>query len=246
MFQNLEVENYKLFKNFKCENFQLINTFTGDNNTGKSTLLEALRLLISYSSPTTHLSLVMSRLFKISEPRDYTLLFSDAKEKMSIKSKYDSKNILVSYKISKDILKNNEINGLVFSSEFENKPLIENCKVLTTFHKDKESESKIEYDEEDKLNQQDIRFRYIPFQVDLPTIEEFTALNRLGQRDKLIAFLNEIFNENIKDIFSSKNLIEVTSRNHSSSLPLEFLGYGIGKVLELFTAFFSILRSYFN
>ncbi|GAA7670805.1 hypothetical protein BTM231_05040 [Helicobacter pylori] len=42
MIKNIEIENYKNFKHLKMENFKLINFFTGQNDTGKTNLLEAL------------------------------------------------------------------------------------------------------------------------------------------------------------------------------------------------------------
>ncbi len=42
MIKSIEIENYKNFKHLKMENFKLINFFTGQNDTGKTNLLEAL------------------------------------------------------------------------------------------------------------------------------------------------------------------------------------------------------------
>ncbi len=42
MIKSVEIENYKNFKHLKMENFKLINFFTGQNDTGKTNLLEAL------------------------------------------------------------------------------------------------------------------------------------------------------------------------------------------------------------
>ena len=44
-FDSLFIENYKVFREFKIDNLNRINIFAGFNNTGKTTLLEAIYLL---------------------------------------------------------------------------------------------------------------------------------------------------------------------------------------------------------
>ncbi|MCB9430699.1 MAG: AAA family ATPase [Ardenticatenaceae bacterium] len=61
MLQNLEIQNYRLFQNLKIEDFARINLIVGKNNVGKSSLLEALHLLISQRSPMAALDFLESR-----------------------------------------------------------------------------------------------------------------------------------------------------------------------------------------
>jgi len=44
-FESLYIENYKIFKNFKIDRLNKINIFAGFNNSGKTSLLEAVYLL---------------------------------------------------------------------------------------------------------------------------------------------------------------------------------------------------------
>ncbi len=44
-FSSIDIENYKQFKNFSIQNLNRINLIGGDNNSGKSSLLEAIYLL---------------------------------------------------------------------------------------------------------------------------------------------------------------------------------------------------------
>ena len=44
-FDSIEIESYKIFNQFKLDNLNRINIFAGFNNTGKTTLLEAIYLL---------------------------------------------------------------------------------------------------------------------------------------------------------------------------------------------------------
>jgi AAA15 family ATPase/GTPase len=45
MIKNIKINNYKCFKNFEIKNFKRINILVGDNNSGKTSLLEAIALL---------------------------------------------------------------------------------------------------------------------------------------------------------------------------------------------------------
>ena len=45
MIKNIKINNYKCFQNFEIKDFKRINIFVGDNNSGKTSLLEALALL---------------------------------------------------------------------------------------------------------------------------------------------------------------------------------------------------------
>ena len=51
MFQNLEIRNFRLFEHLKIERLGRINLIGGRNNSGKTTLLEALFLLSSIAHP---------------------------------------------------------------------------------------------------------------------------------------------------------------------------------------------------
>ena len=51
MFQNLEIRNFRLFERLKVEKLGRINLLTGGNNSGKTSLLEALFLLCSMGNP---------------------------------------------------------------------------------------------------------------------------------------------------------------------------------------------------
>ncbi|GAA8385523.1 hypothetical protein HpBT220_06880 [Helicobacter pylori] len=54
MIKSVEIENYKNFKHLKMENFKLINFFTGQNDTGKTNLLESLYINTGAYDPITN------------------------------------------------------------------------------------------------------------------------------------------------------------------------------------------------
>ena len=52
MFTKLEIENYKSMKKVKLDNLEQINIFVGKNEVGKTTILEAIYLMIAPSNPS--------------------------------------------------------------------------------------------------------------------------------------------------------------------------------------------------
>ncbi|WP_100998104.1 AAA family ATPase [Helicobacter pylori] len=54
MIKSVEINNYKNFKHLKMENFKLINFFTGQNDMGKTNLLEALYINTGAYDPITN------------------------------------------------------------------------------------------------------------------------------------------------------------------------------------------------
>ncbi len=62
MIENLTIENYRSFKSYSMNGLKRVNLLTGYNNSGKSSLLEAVELLASAGDPT--------RLLEISQRRN--------------------------------------------------------------------------------------------------------------------------------------------------------------------------------
>lgn len=60
-FSSIDIEQYKLFKNFKLEKLNRINIFSGFNNTGKTTLLEAIYLLTKQNNISAYFELIKLR-----------------------------------------------------------------------------------------------------------------------------------------------------------------------------------------
>jgi hypothetical protein len=53
MISKLEIQNFRLFTDFQIDNLARVNLFVGLNNSGKSTLLEAIYLLANSGTPDT-------------------------------------------------------------------------------------------------------------------------------------------------------------------------------------------------
>ncbi len=61
MLKNITIENYRLFEKFHLEGMTHINLLVGTNNSGKSSLLEAIYLLVNYKDPTALLRVLFNR-----------------------------------------------------------------------------------------------------------------------------------------------------------------------------------------
>jgi len=68
---NLGIERFRGFRELKLDGLGRVNLITGRNNTGKSSLLEAVRILASDFPPTTIYSILTDReenVFDVEEP----------------------------------------------------------------------------------------------------------------------------------------------------------------------------------
>jgi hypothetical protein len=68
----LTIERFRAFKHFRIEGLGRVNLITGRNNTGKSSVLEALRLLASEASPSIILNILLSREEYTGEGTEYS------------------------------------------------------------------------------------------------------------------------------------------------------------------------------
>ena len=60
-FKNIEIKNFRGIDHLKIDDFSRVNVFLGQNNSGKTTVLEAILLLMGMSNPDLPLSLNKSR-----------------------------------------------------------------------------------------------------------------------------------------------------------------------------------------
>ncbi|HFA51615.1 MAG TPA: hypothetical protein ENJ95_21590 [Bacteroidetes bacterium] len=61
MLKDLHIQNYRLFEDFKMDGLARVNLIAGRNNTGKTALLEALRILKSYGDDGVLMNIVLER-----------------------------------------------------------------------------------------------------------------------------------------------------------------------------------------
>ena len=61
MLRDLRIENYRSFKNFQTDGLAQVNLFVGANNSGKTSLLEAIYLLVNQNSPQCMAEILSNR-----------------------------------------------------------------------------------------------------------------------------------------------------------------------------------------
>ena len=66
----LSIERFRALRQLKIDGFGRVNLITGRNNTGKSSVLEALRLLASDASPSVILNILRFREEDVGEPEE--------------------------------------------------------------------------------------------------------------------------------------------------------------------------------
>jgi AAA15 family ATPase/GTPase len=135
-FSELTIESYKVFKDFKLDNLNRINIFAGFNNTGKTTLLEAVYLLTKQNNMSAFFEMIKLKNKLESLSTTYLNDYFDEDIKMSaifsntpteiIIQKYEAKDIdkkndyLASYKILATI---DDVEITNIAHTFENNPL---------------------------------------------------------------------------------------------------------------------------
>ncbi|MCQ2856080.1 ATP/GTP-binding protein [Helicobacter pylori] len=98
MIQSVRIKNFKNFKNTKIDGFTKLNIITGQNNAGKSNLLEALYCLVGKSMhPCTNITEVYDNIRKeplTTESKNLMFYGLDTKEEIQIVTTLDSNQTL--------------------------------------------------------------------------------------------------------------------------------------------------------
>ena len=61
MLRDLTVQNYRCFDNFHIDGLEQVNLFVGNNNSGKTSLLEAIYLLVNSDKKATLMEIIDNR-----------------------------------------------------------------------------------------------------------------------------------------------------------------------------------------
>lgn len=126
MIKNIKINNYKCFQNFEIKNFKRINILVGNNNSGKTSLLEALALL----DPKTF-KRKDDLIFKLCQVSNIDALYSGNLSKVKINYfkelfeeysiSFNERNIEKSILIEADFNSSKKNSKSDFAVKFENK-----------------------------------------------------------------------------------------------------------------------------
>ena len=247
MFKELHIKNFKILKKFECKNLSTVNIFSGDNSSGKTTILEAIFLLCGYSN----ISLIegvfsIFRELKLNEREDLSLFFPNLKanfnSKISIEGLFSKDKVFLGYKpyfeegkiygLDIEYKHNGKANGTE-SIRYNPQKTFVNVPMGISF----EAQSPFVY------SQKSQKAKVVLAQYISRHYCDTNSLNQVfreGKKRELIDLLNKLFpNDYIEDIFVIRNSIEVNTKSFENSIPLSLLGTGISKILSIFCSLVS-------
>jgi len=95
MIKKLVIDNYKLFEHIELNDLARVNIFTGDNNSGKSTILEAILFaFVDLGSLARGLRKFSGIVYRPELNEISRLFYNDAKNKFLVKAMYDNNKVL--------------------------------------------------------------------------------------------------------------------------------------------------------
>jgi len=97
MFKNLKIENFRGITDLEVNDFRQFNLFVGKNNAGKSTILEAIFLLINPSNPELPIKINDMRNISAFKPENWDLFFHNLKKEIDIKLSCELTNSEIRY-----------------------------------------------------------------------------------------------------------------------------------------------------
>ena len=211
MLDHIHIENFRLFKNLDIPKVGRVNLITGKNNSGKTTLLEALRLWanrknLSYFFDYTLQYIFSSRGEVDGDPQEWVkTLFHNQEFKTTIEI---NNSVFISYK---------DVNGINLVIKTENEREYE-----FRVHSPKNPMKEI------------VGVPYIPASFDLVNAILWNKIDLTDKEDKVAEVLR-IIEPNIKrvSVDTAKNTAKVRLANSPKPLPLKNFGEGMNRLLTV-------------
>ncbi len=244
MFKKLNIKNFKVLKDFTCDDLKPVNTFSGKNNCGKSTLLEGIFLLSACSNAAVLVDRIFPfRQMTINQSRDLSFFFSqlDFSEKISFNGTFETDKIYVGY--SPVLEDNKKINGLDIEYKYNNqssgKSQIRYAPQKTQLSVPGltiEQQSPFVVNIEDNKSSKIISAKILNSGSFTESLKEVIEVIRMGNKGTFLKVLNDVFDEEIIDVFQAENVIEVFLKGIKESIPLNLLGGGMNRVVPLLSS----------
>ncbi len=265
-FKSIEIENFKGIKKLKIDGFNRINFLLGDNQAGKTSVLESLFILCTPSDPERLINIINLRNILIDSINDFNYLFFDRNFEHKITLKSDrtnfTDNLLISKKnvtnpiplaINNSTLYINTESIIEYHYKYHNHGNLpsdpKNIQLIIQNNVNENSNIKqfiptmnttnFLYNGDRNINRRACELRRIENLVDLILYNKIVQIQQnIEDLNLLIEYLNKIGFE-IKDIrLGDKNLIFINFKNLPSLIPLNNAGDGLVKIISLVASMF--------
>jgi AAA15 family ATPase/GTPase len=241
LLQNIEITNFRGFDTLKVEGLSKINLFVGKNNSGKTSILEAMFLLLGMSNPTLPSNINLFRgLNSFSKQLRYLFHNLSYSNKPYFNGKFDdlSERWL---EISSKFQKND------FSSDISSLPEPKISGLELKFackeqHNTKQSyASAFDFDSGNfslPENYQELFSAAFlpPDRNDLGALSRLSEIVKKKEGDKILQILQETFGNNILGIFPMEDGIYLNLKDVEEYVPSNIMGDGIRRFLNIATA----------
>lgn len=236
--EKMEIHNFKGIKNLKINDMKTINIFIGDNNSGKTSILESISMFEKPFDYVSHLNLLSRKYNQVS------IKYDNIKQIFN-NSDYNNK-IEINLDINDNIKANLNIDGKeeeIFYLQEENinieEQLIDRTVLTYGFNNDiKEFHIDNIPKREIKITKEKINFLNLGYVTPIDTYMEKSTLSaidtviRSGKKQKLINLL-QIFDKNIIDLnYISNKELYITTKNRGT-LSISNFGDGLKKAVVL-------------
>lgn len=213
MLKKLSIRNFRLFEELEIEGLKRVNLIVGKNNTGKTTLLEAIRILEARGHSTVVNNILKNRgQFTPSWDESYYALFP-LKKQASRNSLYINDLMISDYELNEAV----QEPGLFVDFKV-------NYASYGSFETSLNSADNPDYPQDSVV--------YIPFAKDLDFLQKmWDVISLTPQEDEVVAILRKTIEPQLDRIDISGGVAKVKLASHEKPLPLKALGDGIQRLL---------------
>lgn len=249
-FKNIEIKNFRGIDYLKIDDFSRVNVFVGQNNSGKSTVLEAILLLSGMSNPDLPLSLNKSRTrnFRIAYLQEtryqfHNLNLSNLPEFTSLQCDGVTRHLKMrlSYTEGEDDGLYSIDEPIVFSDTMRTPNTIEMLLDITNNQKTKHFRSSLFVNQSDIPSRQEPAKEYVEknyavlFSSDLLSSNlgnDLSELFKRKQKELLLEYLQK-FDIRINAIEILNNDVYIGFEDIKEMLPVSMSGDGLRRFLNI-------------
>ncbi|WRF66788.1 ATP/GTP-binding protein [Helicobacter pylori] len=267
MIQSVRIKNFKNFKNTQIDGFTKLNITTGQNNAGKSNLLEALYYLVGKSMhPCTNVLEIYDNIRKeplTSESKSLMFYGLDTEKKIQITTTLDNNQTLdlqikfiasekqnvIESQIIPTVEHAQEFSRLNFTLKKNNEEIYNDHLNITKAYNFPPIPNQSGYNRQFKNFDPNQLQKPLPFEsaVIIPSdaayrqVHMIQAVSKICSNNQLEEELNKHLNQfdnNIQSIsFNTNNQLKLKVKNIKEKVPLSVFGDGLIKYLHIVSAF---------